>query len=339
MRRVLQGGLTLIAGLALFAPGIAIDSQNIAEVEKRIGQVQIRPPSLSSETPFNEGWENFGRSALIAKQGWTRTYQRSVADCRSLTGEIKCRIGPRTLVSIQDFLDSPDEISCTIWLPEGAARVQVPPVPGKKRNYEVRTSNAVLSARGTQWLSQYCVGASQPDPFDPSFNLGAGAGETRMAVREGVVNVGWSVESGYQVDIPAGHTARIDGQGIHLAPGTPLPPPPPGKAAHIFDDGTGMEFVDDNHVRINDGKSPDVDLSDQGLQDNLASFNAASAPLVQDSGAHPIERGTFTEAGGPRENGSFQNNGSVPLGLPQAQPPSVTCPPPGGGNCAPPCMP
>lgn len=344
MRKALQGiAIGLVSAAALLAPGMAIDSKDIAEVERRAGQVDIRPPALQTDQ-FNVGWQQVSLTAFVPKEGWTRTYQRAIADCRSLTGGVTCRIGPRTLVSINDFLDSPEEIRCVIWLPEGSIRSKAPRTPGKKRHYEVRTSNAVLSARGTEWTTQYApltgTPDTTPDPFDQNFNLKAAPGETRIAVTDGIVDVSLPGDPSISVGVPAGYPAVIDAKNIiHIAPTMPLDAPlTPEQQEHIQQDLQSME-LNGTMLKV-DGRN--VDLSDAGLDATAA--QVANPALMADplGGDTPytrptIEKGTFTQAGGGIGDGAFQTgNSGVPL---QTLPPQSTCPPPGGGGCMPPCMP
>lgn len=326
MHKTLRGMLSLAVAATLLAPVVAaIGARDIAEVERRAGQVDIRPPALATDA-FNQGWQPVSPLAYVEKQGWTRTYQRAQADCRSLSGGVECRIGPRTLISIQDFVDSPDEVKCIIWMPEGSVRTKVPPTPGKQRKYEVRTPNAVLSARGTEWLTDFGTEATDPDPFDVNFDLKAGAGETRAVILEGTVDISskdpngeWSVKA----TLGAGQTVRVDAQGkVHTGPDS------------------GIQYQGDRKVQVEDSI---VDLSDDALartaeQEAKLQGTAPNPSLMAEPGGRPIERGTFTEAGGGiRGDGVFQASG-VPLQT-MPQPPSSSCPPPTGGNCAPPCMP
>lgn len=318
--------LALVA--TVLAPVIAVSTRDIAEVERRAGQVDIRPPALATDA-FNQGWQPVMPLAYVEKQGWTRTYQRAQADCRSLSGGVECRIGPRTLISIQDFVDSPDEVKCIIWMPEGAVRTKVPPTAGKQRKYEVRTNNSVLSARGTEWVTQYVdpnSAALEADPFDGNFNLGAKAGETRMVVLEGTVEVMAKVDGEWalQAAIQPGQAARIDAQ------------------SKVFTGAeSGLEYQGDRKVKILETGEV-VDLSDAGLNESImreARLQGQPSPLtLPEPGGRTIERGTFTEAGGGiRGDGGFQSGG-VPLQI-NPQPPSSSCAPPSGGNCAAPCMP
>ncbi len=318
----------LLAVLAL--QPLAADENDVAEVERRVGLVDIRLPAAPTDN-FDQGWQKVARFAWVQRTGWTRTYDGAVAECRTIDGAVNCKVGPRTLISILEFLDNPDEVRCIVWLPEGSVRTKAAPVDKKLRRYEVRTPNAVLSARGTEWVSQYTPvdakgGWAVGSGFQSSFDLGAAPGETRLVVMEGVVEV--KPDLGDPVVIVAGNAAVIDQAG-QVKTGTECPiqkDSSKGQQSYTVQEGD---------------KTRSIDLSDGALDANIDLVKGTGGADIlgqpDSGGGQQIVKGTYTEAGGGIETG-FQSGTGVPL-LINPQPPTSSCPPPQGGHCAAPCPP
>lgn len=305
---------------------LAADENDVAEVERRVGLVDIRLPAAPTDN-FELGWQKVARFAWVQRTGWTRTYDGGIAECRTVDGAVNCKVGPRTLISILEFLANPDEVRCIIWLPEGSVRTKASPVDKKLRRYEVRTPNAVLSARGTAWLSQYTpldakIGWTPGSGFQSCFDLGAAPGETRLVVLDGVVEV--KPEVGDPAVIQAGNAAVIDQAG-QVKTGVECP---------IQQDASKGQ----QSYTVQEGdKTRSLDLSESALDANIDLVQGGAGSLGQPDSGPQIERGTYTTAGGGIETG-FQSGTGVPL-LVNPQPPTSSCAPPSGGPCTAPCPP
>lgn len=223
--------------------------------------------TVESQFGGQSRWEEIWQSRMLQDGDKARTLANSRARIKLSDNSI-VTLGQNTEVEMSKYQVEPKSNVVELKLLFGKIRNNVAKSKGKKVKFEVKTPNAVLAARGTDFFVEYSdetAGAPQ-------------GGVTRLIVFSDTVEL---TAGGRSVLIHQGNSAMVGASGniIVNPPGLrAAPPPAPGSA-------------------VTPGTNPDIDLVEYGPQVHEA--NAQEIPYdphVPNTTGNPTA-GTVQEGG------------------------------------------
>jgi hypothetical protein len=188
-----------------------------------------------------QAWVTVVSSRMLLGGDRLRTGEKSSARCRLWEGTVLV-VGARTELSIEQLAVAASGRQGKVQARVERGSVWARLASGGGSSVRVTTPNAVLAARGTEWVTEYAPAGEAP--AEDSL-LGTRPGETRAAILESSVQVE-AQASGQKALAPQGSTVLITPEGdIQLNafpfPRLPLLPPDdsPGVERSTLTDGTG----------------------------------------------------------------------------------------------------
>ncbi|MBI3928304.1 MAG: FecR domain-containing protein [Armatimonadetes bacterium] len=264
-----------------------------------------RQGKVDSKIVGTETWEPIFQSRVLGYGDRARTHKSSVAQCR-ITSTMVAVLGPDTEVEMEQLAE--DTNTKRVRLLRGAVKSRVERREGHR--YQVVTPRAVLSARGTSWLTHYGSMESPPEEAGGGegsgsapggdWNLGSAAGETRAVIIEHTVHV--QTEKA-EANVDAGHTVAVDPEGnIQIDPpffvATPASGPNGTKFLEVSTpDGTlRLEVPPEVReeappIERSEGYASDPGDVDAGIGGTLINPNAGTASAVDAGGLPPCSGG------------------------------------------------
>lgn len=209
----------LIAGI-LCTPTMAADGWKMVLRVK--GKVETKLVSESN-------WKTVIASRFLkAKEDRFRTLEDSIGKVRTSDGAV-ITVGPKTDVSVAEFEERTGGMKIKVNSSKGSVRAYLKNLVTPRRRYEIETPNAVLSAKGTDYVVLWNpdMPADKDDTalYTPGIAVGLGpallaqgGGVTYCQVFEGSVEYSRGQNSTL---IQAGNQALIDGGGINVGPANP----------------------------------------------------------------------------------------------------------------------
>ncbi|HXE71284.1 MAG TPA: FecR family protein [Candidatus Nitrosotenuis sp.] len=217
MKKIRGFALLAAALLALAAPALAASGAWKVVVRVK-GQVQSQVAGAVS-------WVNIITSRMLQDGDRARTQPESLAQIRLADGTV-LMMGPSTTVTMEQVTLAATRRTAQVQVASGSVRTRTSTFMGSSQ-VKVRTPNAVMAARGTDFFVNYTPSGSQsaaaglwaalPGPVtDGGLAQEEGGGTTRVAVFEGRVTI--TDSQGNSQDLTGGQTADVTDQGIEVNP-------------------------------------------------------------------------------------------------------------------------
>lgn len=173
------------------------------------GQASVTRKTHTVEYSQTDGmdWTRLSTALILSANDRLRTDPSGRAE--ATFGTTLAILGPNTEVQVLALEDQASQVR----LRRGAARTRKP----KGKTFQLVTPNATLTARGTEWVTQYRAPGAPGEPA-PAGDLPSGAagsldaaeGETRLVVVDSEVEVQSAVD---KRTVAQGHTAIVDQAG------------------------------------------------------------------------------------------------------------------------------
>lgn len=192
----------LIIMLCLFLMGLAGSAWGMSQEWKLVIRVKgIVESQFSGETR----WQRIIRSRMLQDGDKTKTGQESTAKIR-LADNSTVTVGENTEVEVSRFQLQETSRIVDIKVKYGRIRSSVGKQEGKQTEFKVRTPNAVMAARGTEFFTHY----------QPPSNEDSDRGTTLLMVFSDSVDF---ISGDKTVTVYEGNTAMVGPDGIiHLNP-------------------------------------------------------------------------------------------------------------------------
>lgn len=173
------------------------------------GEASVTRQTHTVEYSQTDGmdWTRLSTALILAANDRLRTDPSGRAE--AVFGTTLAILGPNTEVQVLALKAEASQVR----LRRGSTRTRKP----QGKTFQLVTPNATLTARGTEWVTEYRAPAAPGDPAPPADlpagkagSLGALEGETRLVVLDSAVDVETPID---KETVEAGHTALVDPEG------------------------------------------------------------------------------------------------------------------------------
>ncbi|MCL5773378.1 MAG: FecR family protein [Firmicutes bacterium] len=294
----------------LLLPGWGI-SPNWKLVVKLTGTVESQKADQTS-------WVGIWRSRMLEDGDKARTLDKSLANIR-LADQSIIKMGPNTVVEMAKFQLTEQSRLAQLKMDAGVIRVKVGKFSGKESKFEVKTPNAVLAARGTDfYVKQEKVTKQGP------------GGNTNIIVFSGVLDVNNGRTS---ITLLAGNTCTVTPGGV-LIPNAFQFPSIPGTTTPMLHQSPSNAYTPAN---TNDTNQSSLWLYGAYAKSRLTPANTNNN-TYDAFGYGNMHLSAWTPADSSVDIFISPNEEPVPVNLTTGQfltifpgPPGGNMPPPGGG--------